>query len=61
MVHDVAVTFLRHLGRLVHDTFAYAFVTRRIGIVVMILVGLLLVSVGLTVQAATPYVIYPFV
>lgn len=55
------MTFVHHLGRLIRDSVSYAFVTRRVGLLVMVLVGLVLVAVGLAAQAATPYVIYPFV
>lgn len=53
--------FARHLRRLIGDTLAYAVVTRRLSLLVAVVIGLCLVAIGLAAQSAAPFVLYPFV
>ncbi len=50
----------RHIVRLLGETITMALVTRRISLLVAILVGLVLAAVVVTVQVAAPLVVYPF-
>lgn len=53
--------FVRHLGRVLRDLFAYSAVTRRVGLLLVVVVGLALVALALVGNAAAPFVLYPFV
>jgi len=55
------VVLARHLLRLAGDSASYAFTTRRVALLVTLVLGLLLVAVGLAAKAAAPLVVYPFV
>jgi hypothetical protein len=55
------VLLARHLARLVGGSVAYATATRRVSLLVVLVVGLVLVALGLVAKAAAPVVIYPFI
>jgi hypothetical protein len=57
----VGVLLARHLARLVGGSLAYATATRRVSLLVVLVVGLVLVALGLAAKAAAPVVIYPFI
>ena len=59
--HTRGVVLARHLLRLAGDSASYAFTTRRVALLVTLVLGLLLVAVGLAAKAAAPLVVYPFV
>ena len=50
----------RHIVRLLGETVTMAVATRRISLLVAILLGLVLAVVVITVQVAAPLVVYPF-
>ena len=49
------------VGRVATSTLRYGMATRRLGVVVVVLVGFALVAVTVAAQAAAPFVLYPFV
>lgn len=54
------MNLLRHVARLVWETLAFGLATRRVSLVVVVLLGLLLVALVVSAQAAVPFVVYPF-
>ena len=49
-----------HVARLVTESIGYGVSTRRLSVVVLIVVGLLLVAVTITAQTVAPLAVYPF-
>lgn len=52
--------FIRHLVRTVLSAVAYGASTRKISLVILILIGLVLVGLTLATQVVAPVVVYPF-
>ncbi|MCU1497758.1 MAG: hypothetical protein JWM47_1711 [Acidimicrobiales bacterium] len=52
--------FARHLARVLWAAVSYSVASRRIGLLMLVLVGLALVAVASATQAAAPFVLYPF-
>jgi hypothetical protein len=52
--------FLRHISRALWATVCYSAAQRRITLLLVVVLGLLLISLALASQAATPFVLYPF-
>lgn len=50
----------RHLTGLVVQSVGYSLTTRRFSVVALIVVGLVLVALTATAQAAAPFLLYPF-
>ena len=51
---------VRHLGRLLWDAVAYSIATRRLSLLLLIVLGFVLVAIASASQAAAPFVLYPF-
>lgn len=49
-----------HVVRMLWEAFRYALATRRVSVVLVILVGLVLLAVALGAQATAPLLLYPF-
>lgn len=52
--------FAKHVVQLVGQAAAYGIVTRRLSVIVLILLGLALLALSLAAQTAAPLVLYPF-
>lgn len=49
-----------HLVRMAFESIRYGLATRRMGVAVVFLLGLLLLAIALTAQTAAPLALYPF-
>jgi hypothetical protein len=54
------VILLKHLGLLLVDTVRCGIATRRLALVVLVLLGLAALLLGLAAQVAVPVIVYPF-
>ena len=50
----------RHVALLVVETLRFGATTRRYGVALVVVVGLVLLALALTAQVAAPVVLYPF-
>jgi len=55
------VLFMSHVGRLLGSLIQYSLTTRRVGLLIAIVVGVIAVSAAFATSAAVPVVVYPFV
>lgn len=51
----------RHVLKVMGSTVAYGFSTRRVALLVLVLLGILLVGLVAATQVVAPIVVYPFV
>jgi hypothetical protein len=54
------VTLIVHLAKLIYDAFRFGLATRRLSVIIIVLLGLLLLALTLTAQAVAPLALYPF-
>ena len=55
------VILMRHVARLLGSTIAYGVSTRRITLLLLVLLGVLLVAVVSAAEVVAPIAVYPFV
>jgi TctA family transporter len=61
IVDSTPVVFLHHLVHVVCGCWAYAIASRRVSLLIAVVIGLAALAIGLAGQAAAPFVVYPFV
>ena len=49
-----------HISRLLYESLRYALATRRIAVLLVLVVGLALLALSLTAQTVAPLALYPF-
>lgn len=60
-INSDGMLFLGNVRHLIAGCFAYAVVSRRVSLLIALLVGFVLLAIGSAGQAAAPFVVYPFV